>query len=79
MEQFENFYEGEKGNNQSDLNILNMTVHTFPKDYAKIFWREALEWVILIHDESYDNPEKGIYIGDIIRDKLEKELRNDQS
>ena len=44
MKAFEKFYEGEKGNNQSDLNVLNMTVHTFPKDYARIFWESALEW-----------------------------------
>lgn len=40
-------------------------------------WRAALEMVILIHDESYDNPEKGIYVGDIIRDKLEEELKDE--
>lgn len=44
MKHFEEFYEGEKGNSQSDLNILSMTAHTFPKDYAKIFWQAALEW-----------------------------------
>lgn len=50
-----------------------------PFDAAKAGWRAALEWMRLIHDESYDIPEKGIYVGDIMGDKFEKELKNGQS
>ena len=44
------------------------------KWYREQTWRAALEMIRLIHEKSYDKPEEGIYVGDIIRDKIEQEL-----
>ena len=74
MKEFENFYEGENGNNQSDLNILNITAHTFPKDYAKIFWQAALEWV---RDYMIKQELDALYFDYVLLDKIEKELEDE--
>ena len=75
MSEFEAWWNKERDIKELEATYKITTPEELIDSLAELAWKAALEWVILIHDESYDNPEKGIYVGDIIRDKLEKELK----